>query len=169
MGPDPIRYLRFVGLSNSANRSVCVSEWEVYGAPPALKRALRAPPTKLLGAEPFPLTVVASDDGPEHTNGWAAVDGDPNTVWEGRAGAGGWHIAVGYDATLVMTNLVVDVAEGAAIRMQCLYSLDGEEWLEWPEDAAADPVEVNYLWLLFPGEDEDAPAPRVIEISPQLK
>ena len=169
-GPDPIRYLRFVGLSNSANRSVCVSEWEVYGAPPAAKRAVRAPTAtaQLRAADPFPLTVVTSDDGPEHTNGWAAVDGDTNTVWEGRAGAGGWHIAVGYDATLAMTNLVVDVAEGSATRMQCLFSLDGEDWRAWPDGAAAEPVEANYLWLLFPGEDEESPAPRVIEITPQF-
>ena len=171
VGPDPVRYLRFVGLSNSANRAVCVAEWEVYGAPPAAKRAWRAPPApaKLLEADPFPLTVVTSHDGPEHTNGWAAVDGDTNTVWEGRAGAGGWHIAVGYDATLVMTNLVVDVAEGSATQMQCLFSLDGEDWRAWPDDAAAEPVEANYLWLLFPGEDDASPAPRVIEIRPQQK
>ena len=171
VGPDPVRYLRFVGLSNSANRAVCVAEWEVYGAPSAAKRALRAPPAPapLRAADPFPLTVVTSHDGPEHTNGWAAVDGDTNTVWEGRAGAGGWHIAVGYDATLTMTNLVVDVAEGSATRMQCLYSLDGEDWHAWPDDAAAEPVEANYLWLLFPGEDEESPAPRIIEIRPQHK
>ena len=163
------RYLRFIGLSNSANSAVCIAEWEVYGAPPEVKGMLSAPaPAPGLVPEPFPLTVVTSDDGPEHTNGWAAVDGDTNTVWEGRAGAGGWHIAVGYDATLVLTNLVVDVAEGSATRMQCLYSLDGEDWREWPEDAAADPVEANYLWLLFPGENEDSPAPRVIEMVPQF-
>ena len=29
---DPsIRYLRFTGLSNSANQYVCIAEWEVYG------------------------------------------------------------------------------------------------------------------------------------------
>ena len=165
------RYLRFTGLSNSANSAVCIAEWEVYGAPPAAPRsALRAAlaaPAPGLAPEPFPLTVVTSDDGPEHTNGWAAVDGDTNTVWEGRAGAGGWHIAVGYDATLVLTNLVVDVAEGSATRMQCLYSLDGEDWREWPEDAAADPVEANYLWLLFPAGDGTSPVPHVIDIWPQ--
>ena len=130
-------------------------------------RAALAAPAPGLAPEPFPLTVVTSDDGPEHTNGWAAVDGDTNTVWEGRAGAGGWHIAVGYDATLVLTNLVVDVAEGSATRMQCLYSLDGEDWREWPEDAAADPVEANYLWLLFPAGDGTSPVPHVIDIWPQ--
>ena len=141
----------------------------IHAAPQATMPTACAPaaPAKLSGAEPFPLTVVTSDDGPEHTNGWAAVDGDTNTVWEGRAGAGGWHIAVGYDATLAMTNLVVDLAEGSASLMQCLHSLDGEDWLAWPEDAAAEPVEANYLWLLFPGEDEESPAPRVIEITPQ--
>ena len=27
------RYLRFTGLSNSANSAVCVAEWEVYADP----------------------------------------------------------------------------------------------------------------------------------------
>ena len=34
---DPIRYLRFTGLSNSANGCVMVSEWEVYGTRVAAK------------------------------------------------------------------------------------------------------------------------------------
>ncbi len=168
------RYLRFTALSNSANSAVCIAEWEVYGvrAPSRRSVAVRAevphsPPPRRIEAEPFPLTVVTSDDGPEHTNGWAAIDGDPDTCWAGRAGAGGWYIAVGYDSTLVMTNLEVVLAEGSSTRMQCLTSLDGEEWREWPEDASAAPVEANYLWLLFPGEGEASPEPRIVEILPQ--
>ena len=30
-GAAPLRYLRFTGLSNSANPAVCIAEWEVYG------------------------------------------------------------------------------------------------------------------------------------------
>ncbi len=160
----PIRYLRFTGLSNSVNSTVCLSELEIYGHRPVARRA----PASAKGASPdsFPLTVVTSDDGPEHTNGWAAVDGDTNTWWTGRAGAGGWYIAIGYDSPLTMTNLLVDLAEGSATRMECLYSLDGEEWTELPPDAPGGPVELNYLWLLFPGEDSTSPEPRVIEIRP---
>ena len=166
-----IRYLRFTGLSNSANSTVCISEWEVYGTRPARRRssipaggAVSAAPAVTVSA-PFPLTVVTSEDDAEHTNGWAAVDGDSETLWEGRPGAGGWYIAVGYDAPLRMTNLVVELAAGSATNVQFLISQDGAAWTAWPEDPAA-PVEASYLWLLFPGE-ETAAVPRVIEIRPE--
>ena len=35
------RYLRFTGLSNSANGSVCIAEWEVYGPQPGRRGARR--------------------------------------------------------------------------------------------------------------------------------
>ena len=167
-----IRYLRITGLSNSANSTVCISEWEVYGTRPAARRDLLLAPRETpaaveLGTEVYPATVVTSDDGPEHTNGWAAVDGDTNTWWQGRAGAGGWYIAVGYESTLAMTNLVLDLAEGSPTNVQCLYSLDGEDWAELPESLADAPVELNYLWLLFSEGGAESAGPRVLEIVPQ--
>ena len=173
-GPSA-RYLRFTGLSNSVNAFVCLAEWEVYGerTPEKTRHAFAkaeppAPPLiESMDIESIPMTVVTSDDGPEHTNGWAAVDGDPNTLWAGEPGAGGWHIAVGYDSPLRMTNLVVDVAEGSPADIQCLYSLDAKEWRPLPDDLARNPVELNYLWLLFPADDLTASEPRVIEIRPQ--
>ena len=164
-----IRYLRFTGLSNSANSTVCLAEWEVYGTRPARRRSIpaggadSAAPAGTV-SEPLPLTVVTSEDDAEHTNGWAAVDGDSETLWEGRPGAGGWYIAVGYDAPVRMTNLVVELAEGSATNLQLLISQDGTDWTEWPEDSAA-PVEASYLWLLFPGEA--GIVPRVAEIRPE--
>ena len=167
-----IRYLRFTGLSNSANSAVCISEWEVYGTRPAARRDLLsakrdAPAAAEVVAEIHPATVVTSDDGPEHTNGWAAVDGDTNTWWQGRTGAGGWYIAVGYESTLAMTNLVLDLAEGSPTNVQCFYSLDGGDWAELPESLADAPVELNYLWLLFSDGDAASAGPRVFEIVPQ--
>ena len=163
------RYLRFTGLSNSANSTVCLAEWEVYGTRPVARRSgpvrrAAASTTAAARQAPFPLTVITSDDDAEHTNGWAAVDGDPETVWEGRAGAGGWYIAVGYDAPLRMTNLVVELAEGSATNCQFLISQDGADWTEWPEDLVG-PVETSYLWLLFPGDA--GVGPRIVEIRPE--
>lgn len=162
-----IRYLRFTGLSNSVNSAVCIAEWEVYEGEepePELSGMDRTP--SFADREPFPLTVVTSDDGLEHTNGWAAVDGDPNSVWTGRADAGGWYIAVGYDAPVAATNLAIDVVAGSLVDLQVLTSLDGEDWREWPEDAAQRPVDFNYLWLLF-AADGTGTVPQVIEIRPQ--
>ncbi len=167
-----LRYVKFTGLSNSANESVLICELEVYGerpAPPPARRAVR-PRAAASGAgavpEPFPLTVVTSTDSPEHTNGWTAVDQDADTAWEGPAGAGGGYIAVGYDALLHMTNLVVELAEGSATNLQILVSREGVVWDAWPE--GAEPVAVRYVWLLFADEGAEAPAPRVIEIRPEL-
>ncbi|NCA81146.1 MAG: DUF11 domain-containing protein [Opitutae bacterium] len=164
------RYLRLTGLSNSANRFVCIAEWEVYGerTPEPKPRAVAkaASPAEFTDAGSFPMTVVTSDDGPEHTNGWAAVDGDPNTQWTGKSGAGG-YIAIGYDVPMWVTNLVVDLAEGSSIPGQILYSPDAREWRTLPEDLARNPVEITYLWLLFPEDAFAASEPRVIEIRPQ--
>ncbi len=159
-----IRYLRLTGLYNSANSAVCIAEWEVYGAAPAAAASAAA---VNVVEDPFPLTIVTSDDGPDYTNGWAAVDGDTNTCWIGRAGAGGWYIAVGYDAVWHMTNLVVDLAEGSATQFQCLHSLDAVNWQEWPTEKDEDSVDMSYLWILFPADGPAAPEPRVIEIRPQ--
>jgi len=161
-----IRYLRFTGLANSANSSVCLAEMEVYGARVAVPRAAAAAKTADVEMAPFPITVVTSDDGPEHTNGWGAVDGDTNTWWQGRSGAGGWYIAVGYDAPVFMTNLVLDAEAVEPIAVRCLYSLDGDAWTELPECLAGEAIELNYLWLIFSGEGAEA-GPTVREILPQ--
>ncbi len=161
-----IRYLRFTGLANSANSSVCLAEMEVYGARVAVPRAAAAAKTADVEMAPFPITVVTSDDGPEHTNGWGAVDGDTNTWWQGRSGAGGWYIAVGYDAPVFMTNLVLDAEAVAPIAVRCLYSLDGDAWTELPERLAGEAIELNYLWLIFSGEGA-VNGPTVREILPQ--
>jgi hypothetical protein len=177
------RYLRFTGLSNSANSAVCIPEWEVYGtrAGPAAAGALVpgdpgdaavAPPAATdgdpegtgAGLEIWPATVVTSDDGPEHTNGWAAVDGDPDSAWIGQQ-VGGGYIAVGYVPPVQVAALEVDLAAGSLTNLQCLYSQDAEEWLPLPPETASQPVLLNYLWLIFPDEGTAA-VPRVLEIRP---
>ena len=178
------RYLRLQGLSNSLNAVFAIPEWEVYGPAPAAKRGrlTTSLPSKAPAVQPpaarievdldvaeqmpliWPVTVVTSDGGPEDPAGWAAVDGDPETGWTGREGAGGWYIAIGYGDTVAASHLVVDVADGSAMGMQCLISLDGDEWTEWAEDALEEPRTFNYLWLLFTADAGGAAVPQVMEI-----
>ena len=158
-----IRYVRFTGLSNAANPYVIFSELEVYGTRPAAKRSL-TPLAKTVSIA-LPVTVVTSDDGPEHTNGWAAVDGDPETAWVGQRPGGG-YIVLGYGSTVTLSSLEVDMAEGSLTNIAYLYSLDAKEWIPLPDDVENNPVELNYLWLVFPDEGVQA-VPQVLEIRPK--
>ena len=167
-GGAAMRYLRFTALSNSANSVVCLAEWEVYASPaPAAARSLvrgADSPAPAAAAKSEPVMVL-TDAGPEDESGWAAVDGDPETAWVGRK-AGGGYIVVEYAPALVLSGLEVDTAEGSPADIQVFHSRDGEEWRPLPDDLAAAPVALNFLWLLFP-EDESNSAPRVLEIRPQ--
>ena len=156
-----IRYLRFTGLSSSANQSVLVSELEVYGTRPGSRRAAAA--AKGSAAAGGPATVLTSD-GPEDATGWNAVDGDAKTAWVGQK-AGGGYVVVGYEPAQTLTGLEVDLAEGSLGGLQCLHSLDAQEWRPLAEDLEAGPVTLNYLWLVFPDDGTEA-VPRVIEIRP---
>ncbi len=156
-----IRYLRFTGLTNSANAYVLVSELEVYGTRPPARRSLSASAS----AESDPVSVVTSDDvAPVYESGWAAVDGDEATAWVGQQ-AGGGNIVVEYGPTLELSGLAVDLAEDSLTDVQYLYSLDAQNWQPLPEDLEANPVSLNFLWLLFPGDGTEA-VPQVIEIRP---
>ena len=169
-----VRYLRFTGMSNSANQCVVVPEMEVYAAP---RPAGRSVARRMTASRPvrgddlvLPVAVVTSDDRAGSSNGWAAADGDLNTAWTGRAGAGGWYILLTYDPPLEMTNLVVQLAEESATGIQYLHSQDGVEWRDLAADLASQPVvELRYLWLVFPVCDAAAPVPVVPEIMPQLQ
>ena len=167
LASGPVRYLRFTGLSNSANFAVCLAEWEVYGARVA-RRGVRAPMRdEHLGVARIPVAVVTSDDGPRHTNGWPAVDGDTNTLWAGAAGAGGWHIVLGYEPAILVDDVEVQLAEGSLTNIQFLYSTDAVDWTPLPEDLADAPVWLNYLWLLFPSDGTSAiPQVRDIRLLP---
>jgi hypothetical protein len=157
------RYLRITGLSNSANSLVCIAEWEVYGPSAPGRRNLALAQGGATGPVSLPATVVTSD-GPGDGSGWAAVDGDLETAWTGQKPGGG-YILVGYDPTLQLTNLEVNMARGSLTNIQYLYSLDSEQWLSLPADMGSHPVALNYLWLLFP-DDGTAAVPNVLEISP---
>ena len=172
VGEAPARYLRFTGLSNSVNAFVCIAEWEVYGERTGAGQRLASKEISTLVAKATdgfvgsePATVVTSDDvAPDYESGWAAVDGDPKTAWVGQK-AGGGYVVVEYAPTLQMNSLEVDMAEGSLTGIQYLYSLDAQVWQPLPEDMEANPVSLNFLWLIFP-DDGTAAVPEVFEIRP---
>ena len=163
---DPsVRYLRFTGLYNSANRYVCIAELEVYGERTAGRRSLAPALAAVAAAEGEPVTVVTSDDvAPDYESGWAAVDGDPDTAWTGQK-AGGGYIVVGYEPALRLQTLDVELEEGSLAGFEVLYSQDAVEWAPLPEDMEANPVSLNFLWLVFPDDGTEA-VPSVLEIRP---
>ena len=164
---ESIRYLRFTGLSNTYNRAVCISEWEVYGTRPAGRRSPAAAASTAAAPEDgFPASqpaTVLTSDGVQDESGWAAVDGDEATAWVGQK-AGGGYIAVGYEPALELNALDVVLAEGSLSNVQVLCSQDGAEWLPLP-DLVGNPISTKYLWLVFPDAGTEA-VPEVLEILP---
>ena len=167
-----IRYLRFTGLENSVNAGVCVPEIEVYGTRPTAPGGLVAVQSAAPASSPAPVAVplesepvlVLTSDGPEDETGWNAVDGDDATAWVGQK-AGGGYLVVEYRPTLTLSGLEVDVAETSLADAQVLTSLDGQEWQPLPDDLEANPVVLNFLWIVFP-DDGTAAVPEVLAIRP---
>ncbi|MGD9780797.1 MAG: hypothetical protein AB7V14_01445, partial [Kiritimatiellia bacterium] len=91
-------------------------------------------------------------------------DGNPETAWIGQK-AGGGYILVEFGPALDLSGLEVDLAEGSLADIEYLYSADAAEWKALPEDLEANPVSLNFLWLLFPDDGTEA-VPNVIEIRP---
>ena len=170
---QPIRYLRFTGTSNSANQCVVISELEVYGVraparrsatPARLVPAVSEPvPASAVPAEPEPVLVLTSD-GPQDETGWNALDGDDATAWVGQQ-AGGGYLVIEYQPTLTLSGLEVDVTEASLADAQVLTSLDAQTWQPLPEDLEANPVSLNFLWVVFPDDGRGA-VPEVVEIRP---
>ncbi|MGD9612550.1 MAG: MBG domain-containing protein [Kiritimatiellia bacterium] len=173
-----LRFLRFTGLSNSANQCVVISELEVYGtrapAPAPARRSVAvanvaapaAPEAVLPGgvlAEPEPVLVLTSAGAADET-GWNAVDGDDATAWVGQK-AGGGYVVIQYQPALELSALEVDLAEGSLTNVQYLYSSDAQNWQPLPDDMESNPISLHYLWLVFPG-DGTAAVPHVLEIVP---
>ncbi len=165
------RYLRFTGLSNSANAAVCLAELEVWGTRPAARRSVAAvssvsEASAAFGVglvEPEPVLVLTSD-GAEDETVWNAVDGDDETAWIGQK-VGGGYIVVEYQPVLELSALEVVMAEGSLTNVQYLYSADAQNWQPLPDDLDSNPISLNYLWLIFP-DDGTAAVPQVLEIVP---
>ena len=109
-----------------------------------------------------PIDVRTSDPEPD-TNGWKAVDGNPETFWQGQAGDRGWWIALAYGKDVTAKNVQVQWAEGSATNLQLLGSVDAEQWYELAPMLKQGLVSFGYLWLVLP-EGESGIAPKVSEI-----
>ena len=156
---EPVRYVRFTGLYSSANQCAALSELEIYGSAPARRSSGQVKETVAAASEPVS---VLTSEGPEDETGWAAVDGDPETAWTGQK-AGGGYLVVEYAPALTLRALEVDLAEGSLSKVEYLYSQDAEGWLPLPADLETNPVSLNFLWLVFPGNGTKA-LPEVKEI-----
>ena len=159
-----IRYLRLTAVTNSASTAVVVPELEVYGSSaPVGRRAAVAPAGGSVVEESEPVAVLTSE-GPEDETGWNALDGDDDTAWVGQK-AGGGYLVVEYQPTLTLSGLEVDVTGASLADAQVLTSLDAQTWQPLPEDLEANPVSLNFLWVVFP-DDGSGAVPEVIEIRP---
>ena len=78
---------------------------------------------------------------------------------------GGGYVVVEYEVAFELSTLEVDLAEGAMTDIQYLYSMDAQDWKPLPDDMDVHPVELKYLWLVFP-DDGTSAVPNVIEIRP---
>ena len=146
------RYLRLTGLCSSANPYMVISELEVYAAPvPAVRRTLAAKSS--LKAVASEVVSVLTSDGAADETGWVGQK------------VGGGYVVVEYAPALTLKSLEVDLAEGSLTNIEYLYSADAVNWQPLPEDLESNPVEVNYLWLVFPDDGSDA-VPQVLEIRP---
>jgi hypothetical protein len=172
--------MRIEMLSNGANGYV--GNFDVVGigvvvplAPPSPKKTavgLRpVPPTRSktstdpAGPPPImPSKVLTSDDMEDEEPGWVAVDGDENTVWTGKPGAGGWWILLAYDAELTVKGVDVLITDNSLTKAIMRGSVDAENWYDLgavltDEETAT----LVYLWLIFPDDDSIA-LPEVKEI-----
>ncbi len=95
--------------------------------------------------------VVTTSDG---SDGSAVADGDEGTGWCPTGTAGAW-VALTFDETRTVDAVVV-VGDSLPAGMRVLVSEDADTWSEEGGE------EVQYLWLLLPGEGE---VPTVREIA----
>ena len=166
------RYLRLIGTYNSANTGFHVVEWEVYGTVNAGEeagaKAMTAASSSLVLSSKGsvsvlnPMDVRTSDPEPD-TNGWKAVDGNPETFWQGQADAGGWWLVLAYGEDVKAQDIQVQWAEGSATNLLLLGSADAEQWYDLAPLLKQGPVSFEYLWFVLP-EGEDGTAPKVSEI-----
>jgi len=109
-----------------------------------------------------PIDVRTSNPEPD-TNGWKAVDGNPETFWQGQTGARGWWLALTYGKDVKAQDVQVQWAEGSSTGLVLLGSADADQWYELAPLLKQGPVSFGYLWLMFP-ENEAGVTPKVSEI-----
>lgn len=111
----------------------------------------------------LPAGIQASHEDAGANSGWLAVDGDSDTCWRGMPGGNGWWLALSFDPHLALNGLHIDWADGSPTNVQYLYSRDADTWFDLEMPITNGAVELNYLWLLFPA-DEDGAAPGIREL-----
>jgi hypothetical protein len=171
--PIQARYLRLTGTYNSANAGFCVVEWEVYGVVGVGARVIASGFSALTSKEnanvlkgnanvPEPIEVRTSDPEPD-TNGWKAVDGNPETYWQGQVEDGGWWLALTYGQEVKAKDVQVQWMESSSTGLVLLGSADADQWYELVPLLKEGPVSFGYLWLVLP-EGEAGTVPKVSEI-----
>ena len=127
-------------------------------APPGAKARLSA--ADVLA----PAIVLSSADREAPGAGWAAVDGDLETAWQAGGNRGSW-ICLGYAQPVQVRAVDVQFAAGSPLGLYTLASDDAVNWFELEPELELGPVELNYLWFIFPPAPLEPPAAvREIEI-----
>ena len=111
---------------------------------------------------PAPVVVLSSEDARMPGAGRAAVDGDLDTAWRASRNWGSW-ICLGYAEPVQVRAIDVQFAAGSPLGLFALASDDADNWFELEPELELGPVDVNYLWFIFPA-DLSAPPAAVREI-----
>ena len=109
-----------------------------------------------------PAVVLSSADRQVPGAGWAAVDGDLETAWQASGTWGSW-LCLGYAEPIQVRAVDVQFAAGSPLGVYTLASEDADNWFELEPELESGPVELNYLWFIFPA-DLLAPPAAVREI-----
>ena len=109
-----------------------------------------------------PAVVLSSTDREAPDSGRAAVDGDLETAWQAAGNQGSW-LCLGYDQPVQVRAIDVQFATGSPLGLCTLASDDADNWFELEPELELGPVELNYLWFIFPAAPL-APPPAVREI-----
>ena len=113
-----------------------------------------------------PDTVLSSDDAQAPGAGWAAVDGDLETVWRAAGSWGSW-ICLGYEKAVMLRAVDVQFTPESPAAIFTLASADARDWFELEPELELGPVQANYLWFIFPAAPWAPPAAvREIQILP---
>jgi hypothetical protein len=112
----------------------------------------------------LPLDLWTSGGADDYSNGWKVLDGNLETSWDCPSQTGGEWLVFIYDPGVVVSNVVVNFAEGSATNMMMLRSLDLKEWHSCPVGTPFDThAFLHYLWFVFPVDAAGGPR-RVSEI-----
>ncbi len=119
-----------------------------------------------LSLRDFPIPEAwTSGNWDESHGGKNAVDGDISTAWIGNAGAKRWWLSLGYPRSMFASDVHILFDADSVKNTALLASRDGFEWFDLDEALPAGPCELQYLWIEFmPDEENAVRVPRVLEV-----